>query len=433
MTIKMISVVTAVAALFAAPALSAAHPADIQTESVIPGGTAGAAPKVFLDWPGVDPALIASDIPFAEFVDSPDEAQVLAAVTSQESDGGREFRLTLSGRKNFLGDENTLHYTSPPGATNEDARKDLAGLLKLGLVRYAAKTPLAKNLTVRFQDQVRPTSVTDPWDFWVFNLSANMFLMGETLYKSTMSYGSLSANRVTPGFKLRTSVQGNINTTRFDFGDSIYNSTSSGTGFSGLGVKSLSEHWSVGAFLSTQSSTYSNIKFGLSAAPAVEFNVFPYSESTQRQLRILYRIGVTRTVYAEETIYLQTSETLFRESLELAFEIKRPWGTAGIEIEGSHYLHDFSKNRIDIGLQASLRIWKGLNFRVSGGYTRVRDQLALPRGGASYEDVLLRRKQLATGYNTYASAGLNFTFGSTKSQVVNPRFGSGSRGFSISM
>jgi hypothetical protein len=68
-----------------------------------------------------------------------------------------------------------------------------------------------------------------------------------------------------------------------------------------------------------------------------------------------------------------------------------------------------------------------------GSYTRIRDQLALPRGGASYEDVLLRQKQPATGYTYYLSVGLNFGFGSTRSNVVNSRFGNGGRGISIRM
>ena len=52
---------------------------------------------------------------------------------------------------------------------------------------------------------------------------------------------------------------------------------------------------------------------------------------------------------------------------------------------------------------------------------------------SSSEEVLLRQKQIATGYDYRFSVGLNFTFGSTRSNVVNPRFGNGGRGISISM
>jgi len=53
--------------------------------------------------------------------------------------------------------------------------------------------------------------------------------------------------------------------------------------------------------------------------------------------------------------------------------------------------------------------------------------LSLPKGGASLEEVLLRRKMLETSYTYYFSIGLSYTFGSIYSNVVNPRFG-GSRG-----
>jgi hypothetical protein len=73
-----------------------------------------------------------------------------------------------------------------------------------------------------------------------------------------------------------------------------------------------------------------------------------------------------------------------------------------------------------------------LNFNISGGGSRIRDQLSLVKGEASWEEVLLQRRQLGTGYNYYFSLGLSFTFGSTSSRVVNPRFGTGS-GTSISI
>lgn len=419
-------------ALFAL-AFLAVLPAWSQEPPAKPGGPVQTAPKVFIDWPGGDVAGLTADVPFAEFVSSLEEAQVLVLISTADSEGREVVTLAFSGRKEFQGDDNTLTFVPGPGEGREEARMGLAGLLKIGLVRYAAKTPLSKHLSIRFQDAVKPTAVADPWDNWVFNLSANTFLNGETQYRSSMYYGSFSANRVTPGFKLRTSFYGNLSEMRFDLGDTVYESSSHGYGFSGLAVKSLSGRWSAGAFLSVQSSTYANLKLSVSVAPAVEFNIFPYAESTRRQLRILYRIGLTRASYREETLYFKTSETLFQESLEVAFEIKRPWGTAGLRVEGSHFLHDLGKNRFEIEGDLSFRIWKGLGLELGGGYTRIRDQLALPRGGASVEEVLLRQKQLATGFDYSLSVGLSFTFGSTRSQVVNPRFGNGGRGISISL
>jgi hypothetical protein len=206
-----------------------------------------------------------------------------------------------------------------------------------------------------------------------------------------------------------------------------------GYGISGPVVKSLSEHWSAGGFFSVVSSTYANIELGADIAPAVEYNFYPYSESTKKQLRVLYRIGYTRADYFEETVYFKTSESLFQESLSLAYEVKRPWGTVGLELERSHYFHDFSKNRIELEGEISFRVWRGLNVNVGGSYARIRDLLSLSSEGASYEEILLRQRQLATGYSYSFSVGLEFTFGSTRSNVVNPRFGNGGRTISISM
>ncbi len=422
------------AGILVAFAVLAVGPAIAQIPPAKPAGPPGLhLPKVFLDWPGADIEFLRNEIRFVEFVPAVDEAQVRVLVTPQGAPGTETFAIEFSGQKEFQGETNTLTYSQDRGEKPEDVKRGLAGMVKIGLLRYAAKTPVAKDLSVRFLDQAKPTSVVDKWNFWVFSLSANTFLMGETQYKHSSYYGSFSANRVTPELKIRTSVYGNLEKMWFDLGDEIYESSSHGYGFSGLVVKSLSEHWSAGAFLSVQSSTYSNLKLSANVAPAIEFNFFPYSESTKKQFRVLYRVGYTATRYHEETIYFKTSESLLQESLTWAYEVKRPWGTVSLELQGSHFFHDFSKNRVNLSGQVDVRIWKGLSLNLYGSYTRIRDQLALPRGGASYEDVLLRQKQLATGYTYYLSVGLNFSFGSTRSNVVNPRFGNGGRGISNSM
>jgi hypothetical protein len=51
-----------------------------------------------------------------------------------------------------------------------------------------------------------------------------------------------------------------------------------------------------------------------------------------------------------------------------------------------------------------------------------RDQIFLPKGGATSQEVLTRRRQLASGYNIYSYFGLNYRFGSKLNNFVNPRF-----------
>jgi hypothetical protein len=74
--------------------------------------------------------------------------------------------------------------------------------------------------------------------------------------------------------------------------------------------------------------------------------------------------------------------------------------------------------------ELSFRIFKGLEFNIDARYERVRDQLSLPKGDATLEEILLERKELATDYEFGIDLSLSFTFGSVFSNVVNPRFGS---------
>ncbi len=423
------------ASLLLALAALAAVPAAAQ---VPPPGPAAAPPparlKVFVDWPGADLEPLRKEIAFVEFVAELAAADVRVLVIPPEAPGAGAYRLEFKGLKRFEGDDHVLTHAPEPGAKPEDAAKGVAGVIKLGLLRYAAKTPVAKDLTIKFLDQAKPTSVDDKWRFWVFSLSASGFLSGETQYKSGSYYGSFSANKTTPEIKVRTSVYGNLQKSRFDLGEgSIYESSTHGFGGSALVVKSLGGHWSAGAYVEAESSTYSNLKLALTAAPAVEYDIFPYAESTKRQLRLLYRIGFSRVRYREETIYFKTAESLLQEALSVAYEVVRPWGKASVELEGSHFFHDAKFNRLELDAELEFRIWRGLSFDIEGSYARIRDQLSLSAEGASYEDILLQQKQLATGYDYSFSVGLNFSFGSTRSNVVNPRFGNGGRSISISM
>ena len=409
--------------------LSAQAPPPPQTG----GGKPEDTPKVFLEAPGFDLARLEKDIGFVTFVTSLEASQVQVTVELRTAEGGEQYVLTFTGRNGFQGDDNVLFYKPEPGATPDQVADALARTLKMGLVRYAAKTSVSKQMSVDFEQKVKPTSVVDPWDFWVFSLSGNGFINGQESMTMGSYYGSFSASRVTPEFKFRASGSASYGKDVFKFEGEEITSTSESYYGNALAVKSLGEHWSAGAYVSGQSSTYMNIDRQLSLAPAVEYNVFPYAESTKRQLRLLYKLGMTLVKYREETIYNKTSETLWSESLTATLELVRPWGTASVSLAGSHYFHNVKFYRLELNGDISVRIWKGLSCNIYGGGSRIHDQLGLPLAGASLEEVLLRRQQLETSYDYYISVGLSLTFGSTKSKVVNPRFGAGEGGISISM
>jgi len=386
--------------------------------------------KVFLSGPGA--ALYAPEIPFAELAADPESAQIIVEITPARDAEGDCVSLSFIGRQMFEGREDTLKYRPGPGEPAETTRKEVGRLLQLGLMRFAAQTPSAGRIDVVFEDQVKPTAVVDPWNFWVFSLSVNGFLSGQKSYQYQSWFGGATANRVTPEWKIRAAVEFNWSKNSYDYQGFLYESASESRSATGLVVRSLDDHWSIGASVAAGDSTYNNYDFRLAVKPAVEFDVFPYSEATKKQLCFLYYVGPEFLRYREETIFDKRRETLWRETLSIALDLKRPWGSLSAAISGSHYFHDFRKNRLRLDAEISWRIFKGLSLNIDGGGARIRDQLALPKGEASLEEVLLRRRQLATGYDYYLSAGLSYTFGSVHSTLVNPRFGSDS-GTSISI
>jgi hypothetical protein len=165
------------------------------------------------------------------------------------------------------------------------------------------------------------------------------------------------------------------------------------------------------------------VKLAYSIHPAVEYNFFPYSESTRRQLRVLYKLGYNYFDYFDETIYGKTSNRLWNQALSVELDLNEPWGTAEVGLEGSHYFHDFSKNRLELDAELTIRIWKGLSFDIEANYSLTHDQLSLPKGDATLEEILLERRELASNYDYRFEIGLDFSFGSIFSNVVNPRFG----------
>ncbi len=126
--------------------------------------------------------------------------------------------------------------------------------------------------------------------------------------------------------------------------------------------------------------------------------------------------------YERETIYFKMRETLLSHLLRFSFELIEPWGNAGFRLSGSNYLHDFNLYSLSTDGFISVRLLKGFSFDVRGGYSKI-NQLALPRGQASLDEVLLARKEIATQYSYNFGIGISYSFGSIYNNAVNSRFG----------
>lgn len=398
---------------------------------------AGEALRVFLDCQFYcDFDFMRTEIAFVNYVRDRKESEVHILVTTQRTgSGGTEYTLKFIGLERFAGADATLRFVSEQTATSDEIRRGLARVIKLGLAPYVANTPQGDRLDVQYkplaaQKKEVVGAVKDPWNLWYFRTRLNGNFSGESSNSRRSMGGSISANRTTENWKINLSANGNYSENSFDLGDGeIYTSLQRNFNWTGLVVKSLNAHWSAGLKNTVSSSTFRNQDRYVRLAPGIEHNFFPYSESTRRQLTIQYTAGVDVFDYKKETLFDKTAETLFDETVIVSLDLRQPWGSAGISFEGSHYFEDPSKYRLTVFGNADVRLFRGFSFNLFGDVGRIHDQIYLPRGEATDEEILVRQRQLFTSYSYFFGFGISYSFGSKYQNVVNPRFGGSSGGF----
>ena len=388
------------------------------------------APNVFIDCSRrlCDMDYIKTEITFVNYMRDRENADVHVLITRRSTgSGGHEYTLNFIGLNKYENRDSTLKYFSKSTDSEAQIREGFVNMLKQGLIPYVSDTPLSEYITVSYEKTTpkkTPAVTKDKWDYWVFYVSLSGNIDLEELSKQYRYSASLSANRTTEASKFRFWANTNYRREKYNIDETeeVISQRDRKMIFSQL-VQSINDHWSAGASARFYSSSYDNADTFATVGPAVEYNIFPYELSNRRELRIQYQLGYSYRKYDEVTIFNKAKENLFQQSLDATLEIKEPWGSAGMRLEGSHYLHDFSKNNIQVDVGISVRVFRGLSFNIDGEYARVRDQLSLPKEGATKDEILLELKRLATSYDFSLNLRLSYRFGSIYSNVVNPRFG----------
>jgi len=302
--------------------------------------------------------------------------------------------------------------------------------MSLGLVPYVLGGPGAERLQVSVQ---KPTSTNaetalsrDPWNRWSFRLSLNGNASGESSSKSYNISTNVSANRVTHASKVNFNANMNYRQSKYDLPDGrTFISPNRDYGWNGLYVKSLGGHWSAGMRSSWGSSTFSNQNWAFAAGPAIEWDLFPYTDSTRRILTFNYSVRARSWDYKEVTIFGKLQETRLSQSLETSMSLRQRWGTIGSSFEVASFVPDFDQNHVSVWGEVTLNLFRGLSLNLYSNLESVRDQISLPAAEATSEEVLVNQRQLATSYRYYTFFGVSYSFGSIFSPIVNPRFGGG--------
>jgi hypothetical protein len=386
--------------------------------------------KIFLDCQSCDMNYTRQQLTFVNFVRDVKEAQVFILITQQNAgSGGSQFTFTYQGLGIFDGMDDTLVYTSNPDETSAIVREKKTNMLQLGLMKYVARTPVFNEIEIRHNTELEQEQVVDKWNNWVFTLSTEPQFRSEESDKQLDFRNGINISKVTPDIKLEIELDQSYNQRRV-IEDEEFDTTYITNEFRGdnLFVKSLGEHWSAGVKWNVISSTRENYNFRTDFLPSLEYDLFPYSEATHRQLRFLYSVGLQYNNYLDSTIFNKVKENLFKQEFNIAFQVQKKWGSVNLSVLASNYLNDFSKSRIELVSFVNLRIFKGLSLQISGGVAHINDQVNLKKGDISEADRLLELRELSTQYRIEGGIGLTYTFGSIYNNIVNPRFGFGGGG-----
>ncbi len=380
--------------------------------------------SIYIDCNNCDLDYIRKEVPFINYVREPKEADLHVLVTSQTTGaGGEKISLYFIGQKNYSDRNDTLTFVCTPDDTDDVEREKFVKTLKIGLIQFIQNTPIAQELEISYKKTKKEEEIIDKWHGWVYSAELTGYINSDNNYSQFQFNSVATASKITEKFKTETYLSYYYSETNYDYIDYTFNSVNTSKYGNNLTVFSLNDHWSTGLSTSLRTSSYSNLAFKGSVKPAIEYNVFKYDESTRKQLRIGYFIGPEQNFYVDTTIYNKMQEFLISHSVAISSEFVQKWGSVSLYGTYSNYLHDFSLNRISLNSSANIRLVKGLELSFYFGYSILHDQIALTKGDASPEELILQQRELKTDYSLYGSVGLTYTFGNLFNNVVNPRFG----------
>jgi hypothetical protein len=398
-------------------------------------GVRATALRVFLDCSAFpcDFDYFRTEVGFVSWVRDRTLAQVHLIITSSETGGGGEiYDVDFIGQETLAGDNDSLRVTTLSTDTEDETLAALSRVISAGLARYSAAIGQSGVFTIAATGDaeetntlVSPGQIRDPWNFWVFELSADADFEGEDTEREGSYETRFEASRTTPMWKFELEVEGSFSRDERELDDGrviVDERNNWSTDF--LLVRALAGHWSAGVVAGAGASTRLNQEFGADAAFSFEYSFFPYEEAPRRSLTARYDLRMQHYDWVEETIFFQTAETRPQHALRLEMFQRQPWGESTLTVDASQFIHDVEKWSLSLFGDLELRVLRGVNLDLGGSLEWIEDQIFISREGLTDEEILLGRFERPTDFAYSFRVGLSYEFGSIFNNVVNNRFNS---------
>lgn len=384
--------------------------------------------KVFLDcsW-RCDADFFQRKMPYIDFYKDPKTANLHVIVNGERSsNGGDIVTFRFIGVNDFEGVDNTLTIDILPNTSNDSERKQYLEVLTKGVYAYIIRTKANDVVSLSFSETEaeKKEIKKDKWNNWAFRTSISGSINGEETYTNSSYYGSLTANRITTESKFTSRFSINSNVSKYEYEDISFVTERKNKYANMTYVKSRGDHLSIGVRVNYKQSTSQNYDGNYKFAPCIEYNIFPYSESSEHRMSFLYGISANHNDYTDTTVYLKIRENFASHLLDLSYQNSQTWGSFSLSIYCDQILEKNDLKKYNVGVSSNIdwNVTKGLSLNYYAGMNFDRAQIQLPLNGATYEEIILRQKELESNYFYYVSFGMSYTFGSMKNNVVNPRF-----------
>lgn len=393
--------------------------------------------SVFLDCRGCDENFIKTEIQFVNFVRDQGLADIHLLILRQGTSNGAQFLIDFIDQRLSEKPKTSLVFDSYDYQTEEEIRNGLVNTIELGLINYLIDKKILSQLSINFKPQTENSTSNfeenDPWNNWIFQVGANGNTNGQENERRYNIGADAEAQRITEDWKLVFNFWGNFNRREVKENEEVINGTDTTTivateiydrssrNYFGLVAKSINEHWSAGFYTRYRSDSFVNIDTQLGITPSLEYSLYPYNEFTRRE--VTARVGVVASYYnySETTFLLQDEEFLFRPEIDLRADFTQPWGRFRAGAEAGAFLNDLTLNRVEFDTRVNLRVSKYLSVFMNGRYSIIGDQVSLPAGDLTAEELLAGVRQQPTSFSYSASFGFEVQFGSIYNNIVNPR------------
>lgn len=396
------------------------HPAKAQLSSDYP--------SLFLDCQiYCDMIYIKQEVNYVNYVRDRQVADIYVLTTSQRAGGGsREVQMVFQGANEYSELQDTIIFYFQPNASDAADRELIVKNLKKGLLPYFVQSKIAEQIDYDIKvGEVTESNEeeTDPWNYWSYRIGADGNVDGEASFKNISLSTNMSAQQVTEKRKITLFTRYRYSKESFTLtdGEEVEGIRTRFFFFSEY-VASLSDHWSVGFRSDFGSSSFGNTDVEGTITPAIEYNIYPYSDASTRRFSFIYTIGPKYFDYTDITVFDKLKETVIRHGLSMEFEQTQKWGDISVDARVRQFLHDLSLYSIQFNPNVELNLVKGLRLSFGGFIEYVGDRINVAKSDVTDQDILLQVKQLDTSYSYYSYFGFSYRFGTQRNNIVNPRF-----------